>query len=42
MPDHRDPFDRMLVHQCIRMQASLVTRGPRLACYEPYGLARIW
>ena len=42
MPEHRDPFDRMLVHQCIRMRASLVTRDARLACYEPYGLARIW
>jgi len=42
MPDHRDPLGRMLVHQCIRMRASLVTRDARLACYEPYGLARIW
>jgi len=42
MLEHRDPFDRMLVHQCIRMRASLVTRDARLACYEPYGLARIW
>ena len=40
--EHRDPFDRMLVHQCIRMRASLVTRGTRLAYYEPYGLACIW
>ena len=42
MVDHRDPFDRMLVHQCIRMRASLVTRDARLACYERYGLACIW
>ena len=40
--EHRDPFDRMLVHQCIRMRARLVTRDARLACYEPYGLARLW
>ena len=40
--EHRDPFDRMLVHQCIRMRASLVTRDARLAYYEPYGLARVW
>lgn len=40
--EHRDPFDRMLVHQCLRLRASLVTRDTRLACYEPYGLARIW
>ena len=42
MVEHRDPFRRMLVHQCIRMRASLVTRDTRLACYEPYGLARVW
>ena len=40
--EHRDPFDRMLVHQCIRQRASLVTRDSRLAHYERYGLARIW
>ena len=38
--NHRDPFDRMLVHQCIRMRAILVTRDARLACYEPHGLTR--
>ena len=42
MVEHRDPFDRMLVHQCIRMRASLLTRDTRLACYEPYGLVRVW
>ena len=40
--EHRDPFDRMLIHQCLRSRASLVTRDTRLARYEPYGLARIW
>lgn len=40
--EHRDPFDRMLVHQCLRLRASLVTRDARLARYEPYGLACIW
>ena len=42
MVEHRDPFDRMLVHQCIRMRANLLTRDTRLACYEPYGLVCIW
>ena len=42
MVEHRDPFDRMLVHQCVRMRARLVTRDTRLACYEPYGLVRVW
>ncbi|MDE0452734.1 MAG: type II toxin-antitoxin system VapC family toxin [Gammaproteobacteria bacterium] len=40
--EHRDPFDRMLAHQCIRLRAVLVTRDTRLACYEPYGLACAW
>ena len=38
----RDPFDRMLVHQCIRMGAGLVSRDARLSSYEPHGLKRIW
>ena len=41
MVEHRDPFDRMRAHRCIRMRAGLVTRDSRLACYEPYDLARI-
>ena len=40
--EHRDPFDRLLVHQCIRQRATLVTRDSRLAHYESYGLARPW
>ncbi|MDE0711065.1 MAG: type II toxin-antitoxin system VapC family toxin [Rhodospirillales bacterium] len=39
---HRDPFDRMLVHQCIRRRACLVTCDTRLAGYEPHGLTRTW
>lgn len=40
--EHRDPFDRMLVHQCIRLRARLVTRDTRLAQYEAHGLACVW
>ena len=40
--DHRDPFDRMLAHQCIRRGAALVSRDTRLSLHEPYGLVRIW
>ncbi len=32
---HRDPFDRMLVAQAIRVDAVLVTRD---AAFEPYGI----
>ena len=42
LADHRDPFDRMLVHQCIRRRAALVSHDTRLSLYEPYGLARVW
>ena len=42
MVEHRDPFDRMLVHQCVRMRANLISRDVRLTSYEPHGLKRIW
>ena len=42
MAEHRDPFDRMLVHQCIRMRAHLISRDARMECYKPYGLGCIW
>jgi PIN domain nuclease of toxin-antitoxin system len=32
-PHHRDPFDRMLVAQAIRLDASIVTRDPAFARY---------
>ena len=32
-PHHRDPFDRMLVAQAVRLDASIVTRDPAFALY---------
>jgi len=42
MVEHRDPFDRMLVHQCVRMRARLISRDARMVCYKPYGLECVW
>ena len=36
--NHRDPFDRLIVWQCIRNDIVLVTMDIRLRGYEPYGL----
>lgn len=36
--NHRDPFDRLLVWQCIRNGIVLVTADIRLKGYEPHGL----
>ena len=36
LPDrHHDPFDRMLVAQALRLDATIVSRDPQL---EPYGV----
>jgi PIN domain nuclease of toxin-antitoxin system len=34
-PHHRDPFDRMLVAQAMRLDAVIVTRD---SAFEPYGV----
>lgn len=39
---HRDPFDRMLVHQCIRGNLILVSRDARMGRYRAHGLRHIW
>ena len=39
---HRDPFDRMLVHQCIRGNLILVSRDGRMRSYRSHGLRQVW
>lgn len=39
---HRDPFDRMLVHQCIRGNLILVSRDGRIGSYRSHGLRQVW
>ena len=36
--NHKDPFDRLLVWQCIRNDIVLLTSDIRLKAYEPHGL----
>jgi PIN domain nuclease of toxin-antitoxin system len=36
--NHRDPFDRLLVWQCIRNDILLISADIRLKAYEQYGL----
>jgi PIN domain nuclease of toxin-antitoxin system len=37
--DHRDPFDRLLVAQCLVEQMTLVSGDTRL---DTYGVQRVW
>jgi len=39
---HRDPFDRMLIHQCIRKKAFLISKDRRMYQYEDQGLRCVW
>ena len=39
---HRDLFDRILVHQCIRGDLVTVSRDGRMRSYRPRGLRRVW
>ena len=40
--NHRDPFDRMLIHQCIRMKVILISRDARMDQYKKEGLKYVW
>ena len=39
---HRDPFDRMLIWQCVQRGFTLVTRDRGLADYRALGLKTAW
>lgn len=39
---HKDPFDRMLVWQCIQRGMTLVTKDSAMTEYVPLGLRSIW
>jgi PIN domain nuclease of toxin-antitoxin system len=38
-PHHRDPFDRLLVAQCLGRSAHLISRD---ATFDQYGVVRLW
>jgi len=39
---HKDPFDRMLIYQCIISGYTLVSRDPKIKMYKEDGLKYIW
>ena len=40
--NHKDPFDRMLIYQCIKNEYTLVSRDTRIRLYKNDGLKYIW
>ena len=40
--NHKDPFDRMLIYQCIRGNYALVSKDDKMKFYEIDGLECIW
>jgi PIN domain nuclease of toxin-antitoxin system len=39
---HKDPFDRMLIYQCITNNYTLVSRDSKIKAYKENGLKYIW
>jgi PIN domain nuclease of toxin-antitoxin system len=39
---HKDPFDRMLIYQCIKNKYSLITKDTKMELYKEDGLKCIW
>ena len=40
--NHKDPFDRMLIHQCIQMKIILISRDSRMDQYRKLNLKCVW
>ena len=40
--NHKDPFDRMLIFQCIRGNYTLISKDDKMKFYETDGLKCIW
>ncbi|MDR3237601.1 MAG: type II toxin-antitoxin system VapC family toxin [Spirochaetia bacterium] len=40
--NHKDPFDRMLIYQCIHNKYTLVSRDSKIKLYKGDGLKYIW
>jgi len=40
--NHKDPFDRMLIYQCIANNYTLVSKDAKMTIYHEYGLKCIW
>ena len=40
--EHKDPFDRMLIWQCIKNDYTLISKDSKMKIYEKEGLNYIW
>ena len=40
--NHKDPFDRMLIYQCIKNKYTLVSKDERMELYKEDGLRYLW
>jgi len=40
--NHKDPFDRILIYQCIRNNYTLISRDSKMKFYDVDGLNYIW
>jgi PIN domain nuclease of toxin-antitoxin system len=40
--NHKDPFDRMLIYQCIRGNYTLISKDDKMKLYANKGLECIW
>lgn len=41
-PTHKDPFDRMLIQQCIRRGLTMISADAEFPKFVPYGLKLVW
>ena len=39
---HRDPFDRLIIWQCIKTRSTLLSKDPHMKLYERAGLLHQW
>ena len=40
--NHKDPFDRMLIYQCITSKYILISKDEKMAMYQEDGLEYMW
>jgi PIN domain nuclease of toxin-antitoxin system len=40
--NHKDPFDRMLIYQCVKRNYTLLSKDAKLEYYKSDGLQYIW
>ena len=39
---HNDPFDRMLIQQCLNRSLTMISKDKEIAKFVPYGLKLLW